>query len=72
MIAAKVGKLGAHPTSAELIKGLDSLSNDTLGGADVPLTYTNGNRTVSCGFTISSKNGHFIATNGGRPVCAGK
>ena len=40
---AKAGGLGANgttPTSAQLVKGLNSLKNDTLEGMAPPLTFT--------------------------------
>ena len=42
--AAAAGHLGVGgaPTTAEVIKGLDSLNGDTLDGLAPPLTYTAG------------------------------
>jgi branched-chain amino acid transport system substrate-binding protein len=68
--AAKKANLGDNPTSAQLISGLNSISNDTLGGAAPPLTFTNGNRSMSCGFLIQLKNGQWGMLNGGNVVCA--
>jgi branched-chain amino acid transport system substrate-binding protein len=68
--AAKAGKLGNNATPAQVTAGLNSLSNETLGGATAPLTFTNGNRTVSCAFVISIGGGAFTTPVGTSPVCA--
>jgi branched-chain amino acid transport system substrate-binding protein len=68
--AAKAGKLGDNPTPAQVTAGLNSLSNETLGGATAPLTFTSGNRAVSCGFVISIASGKFTTPLGTKPVCA--
>jgi branched-chain amino acid transport system substrate-binding protein len=66
---AQAGHLGDNPTSQQLMAGLDTLQNDTLGGASVPLTFTNGNRAQDCGFAISASNGQFTTPLGTDPIC---
>ncbi len=65
----KLGKLGDNPTAAQLTDGLNMISNDTLGGATPPLTFTNGNRTMNCTFQITGQNGMFMTANNGNPIC---
>lgn len=67
--AAIVGKLGDKPTAKDVTAALDSLSNETLDGMTAPLTFTNGNRNVPCGFVIAISEGKFTAPNGTKPVC---
>ncbi|HZS15226.1 MAG TPA: ABC transporter substrate-binding protein [Candidatus Dormibacteraeota bacterium] len=68
--AAKDAKLGANPTSAQLVAALDKMSNQTLGGATVPLTFTNGNRNIDCAFAVSADNGKFVLPLGTSPICS--
>jgi branched-chain amino acid transport system substrate-binding protein len=71
--AAKAGGLGAGgttPTSAELIKGLNSLKGDTLNGMAPPLTFTDGvAHPADCWFTYAVKNGKFSLPNGTSTTC---
>ncbi len=59
--AAKAGGLGANgstPTSAQLIKGLESLHGDTLGGMAPPLTFPAGQpHPIDCWFEAQMGNG---------------
>ena len=60
--AAAAGKLGANgnPTSAELVKGLDSLNGNTLGGLAPPLTFTAGKpHPVDCWYYALLKDGKY-------------
>ncbi len=72
--AAKAGGLGAGgttPTSAELLKGLNSLKGDTLGGLAPPLTFTDSvAHPADCWFTYAVKNGKFSLPNGTSATCA--
>lgn len=62
--------LGDAPTSAAAVAALNQVSNETLGGATAPLTFTDGNRLVACGFLVGSTDGKFTLPNGTTPVCA--
>ncbi|HZS15225.1 MAG TPA: ABC transporter substrate-binding protein [Candidatus Dormibacteraeota bacterium] len=68
--AAENAKLGNNPTPAQLVAALDKLSNETLGGATVPLTFTNGNRNIDCAFAISADGGKFVTPLGTNPICS--
>ncbi len=71
--AAKAGGLGANgsaPTSAQLIKGLQSLHGDTLDGTAPPLTFTAGQpHPVDCWFEALMKNGKSSLPIGTQTVC---
>lgn len=70
--AAKAGHLGVSgaPTSQELLTGLYSLHNETLGGMVPPLTYKKGAVTaIDCWYWIATKNGKFVMPFGTKPVC---
>ena len=71
--AAKAGGLGANgttPTSAQLVKGLQSLQGDTLGGLAPPLTYKAGQpNPVHCWFESLIDNGKFSLPTGTAPTC---
>lgn len=71
--AATAGHLGANgaPTSAQLIKGLDSLHGATLGGLAPPLTFTAGKpHPVDCWYYALLKNGKYSTPFGLKPVCS--
>jgi branched-chain amino acid transport system substrate-binding protein len=71
--AATAGHLGASgaPTSAQLIKGLDSLHGATLGGLAPPLTFTAGKpHPVDCWYYALLKNGKYSTPFGLKPVCS--
>lgn len=58
-------------TSAELTKGLDSLSNETLGGMTPPLSFAAGqDHHVSCSFVIGLANSKFDMPQGDKLLCA--
>ena len=70
--AATAGHLGASgaATSAQLIKGLDSLHGNTLGGLAPPLTFTAGKpHPVDCWYYALLKNGKYSTPFGLKPVC---
>jgi branched-chain amino acid transport system substrate-binding protein len=71
--AAKAGGVGANgtaPTSADLIKGLNSLKSETLDGMAPPLTFTAGQpHPADCWFTYALKNGKFSLPNGTSTTC---
>jgi branched-chain amino acid transport system substrate-binding protein len=67
------GKPGAKITSAEIVKGLDSLKGETLGGMSPPLTYHAGKpNTTDCWFWMTTHNGKFTEKFGLTPACATK
>lgn len=71
--AAKAGNLGDNPTSADVMDGLYSLKNETLGGLIAPTTYkkvTEGSPSFNtCYFPIQIKNGKYESLNSAKPVC---
>ena len=71
--AAKAGGLGANgstPTSAQVVKGLESLHGDTLDGTAPPLTFTAGQpHPVHCWFEALMKNGKASLPIGTNTVC---
>ncbi len=70
--AAAAGHLGANgnPTSAQLVKGLDSLNGNTLGGLAPPLTFAAGKpHPVDCWYYALLKNGKYSTPYGLKPVC---
>jgi branched-chain amino acid transport system substrate-binding protein len=70
--AVKAGGLGASdtPSSAEIIKGLESLKGDTLDGWAPPLTFAaNQIHHVDCWFTGHLQNGVNMLANGGKVTC---
>jgi branched-chain amino acid transport system substrate-binding protein len=70
--AAKAAHLGASPTAADILKGLYSLKDETLGGLSSPLNFVKGKPTsVKCWFYYGIKDGQFTAPYGSQPTCAG-
>ncbi len=67
---AKAGNLGDNPTNKQLADGMDTISNDTLGGLVPALTFTNGNRSVKCGYVFLIKNNQFTLANNNQQACA--
>jgi branched-chain amino acid transport system substrate-binding protein len=71
--AAKAGGLGANgsaPTSAQLVKGLNSLTNETLDGTAPPLTFKAGQpHPVDCWFEALMKDGKASLPIGTQTVC---
>lgn len=72
--AAEAGHLGAGgstPTSAQLVKGLDSLDGNTLGGLAPPLHFTAGKpHPVDCWYWAVLKKGKYTTPYGLKPTCA--
>ena len=70
---AKAGGLGANgttPTSAQLIKGLESLHGDTLGGMAPPLTFPAGQpHPIDCWFEAQMGNGKGTLPIGTQTQC---
>jgi branched-chain amino acid transport system substrate-binding protein len=71
--AAAAGHLSANPTPAQILTGLYSLKNTTLGGLSAPITFHNG-KTASnpCFFEMGIKNAKFVPLNGGKYFCTPK
>jgi branched-chain amino acid transport system substrate-binding protein len=70
--AAIAGHLGVNgtPTSAQLIKGLDSLKGNTLGGLAPALTFTAGKpHPVDCWYYALLKDGKYSTPFGLKPTC---
>ena len=71
--AVKAGGLTSteKPRSAEIVKGLESLKNNTLGGMAPPLTFVAGKpHSINCWFTAKVRNGVVSEENGGHATCA--
>jgi branched-chain amino acid transport system substrate-binding protein len=63
---------GATPTSSDILNGLWSFNNETLGGLSAnPLTFTQGShqKENSCWYVIQIKNGSFATPNELHPTC---
>lgn len=61
----------ANPTPADIVQGLYTFHNETLGGLAPPLTYTKGQPgKVPCAFIISIQNGKFTEPQGLKTTCA--
>jgi len=65
----------AHPsgsvTTADILAGLWSMKDETLGGIAPPLTFTKGKPVgfINCGFVIRDRNGAWVEPQGLKPVC---
>jgi branched-chain amino acid transport system substrate-binding protein len=71
LMEAAASHLGAVAKTADLIAGLDSLRNQTLGGTSPPLTFNAGRGTgpIPCYFVVAVQNGQWVAPNGATPQC---
>ncbi|GAA0617510.1 hypothetical protein GCM10009547_19700 [Sporichthya brevicatena] len=61
--------LPANPTSADVIKGLYTIKNETLGGLVAPLTFTPKlprDGITSCYFLVAISQGKFVAPEGSK------
>ena len=70
--AIKAGGLGptGTPSAAEVVRGLESLKGDTLGGWTSPLTIVAGQAHLNnCWFTVKAQNGVPQLANNGHPSC---
>jgi branched-chain amino acid transport system substrate-binding protein len=66
----KAAQLGGSATSADFIKGLYKLHNDTLDGLTTPLTYAPGKpHPINCWFYLRVQNGKFTTPYGLKAVC---
>ena len=67
--ASHIGTTGT-PSPAEIVKGLQSLKNDTLEGMAPPLTFKAGkDHSIDCWYTARVENGVPTVVNGGRVTC---
>jgi branched-chain amino acid transport system substrate-binding protein len=68
--AAQAAKLGDHPTSKQLVAGLDKLKGVTLGGLTPPLTFHKGKpSSINCIYIMSIYHGRIIEPQGLRQYC---
>ena len=68
--AAKAANLGDNPTAAQVVTGLTSLHNETLGGLTTPLTFAQGVPHVNkCFFLESIQNKQWTQPYGTQPFC---
>jgi branched-chain amino acid transport system substrate-binding protein len=68
--AAKAANLGDNPSAAQVLQGLYSLHNETLGGITVPLSFVSGQPThINCWFYMGVENGSFTTPSGLTPDC---
>jgi branched-chain amino acid transport system substrate-binding protein len=59
------------PSASEVVKGLNTLKGETLGGLTVPLTFTAGQpHPVDCWFTAKVQGGVPSTVNNGQVTCA--
>jgi branched-chain amino acid transport system substrate-binding protein len=63
--------LGAHPTAADIIRGLYALpKGTTLNGISPPITFTKGKPSSHpCFYEMGIKHAKFVQLNGGKPFC---
>lgn len=61
-----------QPTSADFLKGLYSLKNETLGGLIPPLTFGPGDHDTTnlCAIPLRISDGRFVAKDGDNYTCA--
>ncbi|MEV6322665.1 ABC transporter substrate-binding protein [Nocardia sp. NPDC051787] len=70
LAAAKAANLSPSSTSADVVKGLRTLRDETLDGLAPPLTFPEGRPAFPlCYFTGNTKGGAFHSDNGGKPTC---
>lgn len=68
--AAEAAKLTPQSTSADLLKGLYALKDETLDGVSPPLNFVKGTPGATlCYFPQKIEDGKFVAANDGSPVC---
>jgi branched-chain amino acid transport system substrate-binding protein len=69
--AARAGHLGDNATPAQMLDGLYTLKDETLGGLTAPLTFTKGQPTsLKCWFYYQVKGNKFTNPFGASPACA--
>ena len=71
-IAGATGRLGADPTAAQMLSGLNHMpKGTTLRGLSGPLTFTSGHNghTEGCFWTMGIHNKKFVALRNNKAVC---
>jgi hypothetical protein len=68
-----VGENGT-PTSAQLVAGLQTITNNDFGGLTPPLTFSNGGNLTPplCVYGAHVVNGQYALMNGGKALCTPK
>lgn len=71
LVTASSKYLTATPTSSELLQGLWTIKNSTLGGLTPPLTFNQNAAPspVNCYYVMTIKNHHFVDAYGGKYRC---
>jgi branched-chain amino acid transport system substrate-binding protein len=70
--AVKASGVSGAPTSADILKGLNSMKGETLNGLTVPLTFNEGEgHKVDCWFTARVQGGTPKIVNNGQTTCSG-
>jgi branched-chain amino acid transport system substrate-binding protein len=69
MFAAAAAHVGAHPTTADITKGLLSFRGNTIGSLTSPLTFAKGHLRGNCEFLFEIKHGTYELPDGLTPVC---
>jgi branched-chain amino acid transport system substrate-binding protein len=72
LLAQAIASLnGGAVTSANIIKALDTIQNNNLGGLAPPLSFTAGQPapSASCYFVVQIKSGAWTAPKGDGPIC---
>jgi len=68
--AVQHGAVTPSSPGSAVIKGLDTVSNNTFGGFTPPLTYTAGKAAqVPCSFVAGISNGKWTEPNGLKTIC---
>jgi branched-chain amino acid transport system substrate-binding protein len=69
-VAAQRAKLTPTTTPADVLNGLYTFKNETVGGLTPPLTYVKGQpSSVPCYFITVVKGGKYTAPQGANPTC---
>jgi branched-chain amino acid transport system substrate-binding protein len=69
LFEAAAAHAGDNPTTADIINGLYSLHDDTLGGFSPPLTFVRGqSHVVPYYYFLAIKDGKFTAPDGAKPT----
>lgn len=68
---AVASHLGAQPTSQDILDGLWTVKNETLGGLTPPVTFVKGQPTppIACYYLIELKDGRWAAPTGDTYAC---
>ena len=63
--------LPANPTSADIVAGLNTITNETFGGMTPPITFTAGqpHPSIDCYYTVELTGGQWIAPSGSQDAC---